>query len=592
MFSLTQYPSASARTEAAAESSIAPSEIVAAKAERGQDLIYRSLLLLLCVALWVPRLQGPINFRWDASAYYILGTALAEGKGYRLLNEPGSVHAVQYPPLLPVLVAVVQRALGTHDYYKVGCALRFTYFFLSVLFLLMTYALARRFLPSLGAFLVGVITALSFSSFVGSSDVLYAEMPFAVVTTAFLLYHQSNCPVSGVLRGILAVAAYLLRTAGLALLFTWVAESLIRRRFGQAAVRVAVSAVPILLWQGYVWQVTHSDEYRHPAYSYQRAPYYYSNVTYGENSHLVDPFQPELGKMHAGDFGERLVRNIAVVPLALGESTIVPKWFVPSLVRQLQSLRLPLSRSWPRLISGVFYSALAAAGLLALVGAILVATGQNWFVSLYFGITVALIVLTPWQNQFWRYLAPMAPVTLTLILVGLLAIRHRLGHADVRWGRTAGTLVIAISIVAILLTQIAVVAHVFRSMGAVSYYDGVGHERVLKLVDYPSEWHSLDPAFEWLRRNAPSGAVVAATVPHLAYLRTDHKAVLPPLERDADTASRLLDEVPVTFLVLDSFERPGVSERYAAPLVAQKSQDWRLVFTAPDLVTRVYERTR
>jgi hypothetical protein len=48
----------------------------------------------------------------------------------------------------------------------------------------------------------------------------------------------------------------------------------------------------------------------------------------------------------------------------------------------------------------------------------------------------------------------------------------------------------------------------------------------------------------------------------------------------------------VSYLVLDTFGRPGISERYAAPLVAQRPQDWRLVFTAPDLVTRVYERTR
>ena len=72
------------------------------------------LLLLVCLALWVPRLTGPINFRWDASAYYILGTALAEGNGYRLLNEPGEIEAVQYPPLLPMIVAAVQSDNG-HD---------------------------------------------------------------------------------------------------------------------------------------------------------------------------------------------------------------------------------------------------------------------------------------------------------------------------------------------------------------------------------------------------------------------------------------------------------------------------------------------
>ena len=86
------------------------------------------------------------------------------------------------------------------------------------------------------------------------------------------------------------------------------------------------------------------------------------------------------------------------------------------------------------------------------------------------------------------------------------------------------------------------------------------------------------------------GAVIATTVPHLAYLRTGHKAVLPPFVSDPDTARRLLDEVPVSYLVLDRFGRPGVSERYAALVVAHNVADWRLVFTASDGKTRVYER--
>ena len=195
------------------------------------------MLLLVWLALWIPRLTGPINFRWDASAYYILGTALAEGKGYRLLNEPGEIEAVQYPPLLPMLVAAHQRLIGTSDYFKVGSALRLTYCVLSGLFLLMAYALARKLLSPLYSLFVGAITALSFYSFLEPSDVLYAEMPFGVAAIGFLLCQQrSERPLFAVASGVLGAAAYLLRTAGLALLLAWIAESLIRRRFRQAAV--------------------------------------------------------------------------------------------------------------------------------------------------------------------------------------------------------------------------------------------------------------------------------------------------------------------------------------------------------------------
>lgn len=72
------------------------------------------VLVGACVS-WLPRRSGPIDLRWDAGTYYILGTSLAEGKGYRLLSEPGEIQAIQYPPLLPAIVAMHQRVLGTSD---------------------------------------------------------------------------------------------------------------------------------------------------------------------------------------------------------------------------------------------------------------------------------------------------------------------------------------------------------------------------------------------------------------------------------------------------------------------------------------------
>ena len=124
------------------------------------------------------------------------------------------------------------------------------------------------------------------------SDVLYADLPFALVSVGFLLCQQkSDRPMFAAASGLLVAAAYLFRTAGLALFLAWIAESLIRRRFGQAAIRVAICALPVLLWQAHVWRVTRSYEYQHPAYSYQRADYYYPNVTYAANSRLIDPFR-------------------------------------------------------------------------------------------------------------------------------------------------------------------------------------------------------------------------------------------------------------------------------------------------------------
>ena len=539
-------------------------------------------------------MRGPINFRWDASTYYVLGTALAEGRGYRLLNEPGEIHAIQYPPLLPMVVAAHQLILGTNDYYKVGSALRLTYLVLSGLFLLMTYWFARKLLASPYALFVTLVSTLCFSTLLGTSEVLYAEMPFAVVAMAFLLCQQrSDRPLFAAATGVLAAVAYFLRTAGLALLIAWVADSLIRRPFRQTAVRAVLALLPVLIWQGYVWQITRSDQYPHPKYSYQRASYHYPNVTYAENSRLIDPFRPELGRIKTQDLLGRVVRNIAAVPLGLAESSVILKLLVPKVCTQIhKTLHVPVSGISGKTISGILYTGLFLIGILALAGAFLVMRGPHRFLAIYFGITIATVVIAPWQNQFWRYLAPMAPVTLVFVMLALLAIRDWSERRRINGARVAGKLIICLPMAAILLVQVAVAVHLLRTMGPVSYYDITGRERVFKLIDYPSEWHALDRAFEWLRRNAAPSTIVATTVPHLAYLRTGHKAVLPPFERNEETANRLLAEVPVSYVVIDRFGQPGISERYLAPVVAQRPQDWRLVFTAPDQQTRIYERTR
>jgi hypothetical protein len=549
-----------------------------------------TLVIATALLVWAPRLSGPINLRWDASTYYVLGTALAEAKGYRLLNEPGEIEAVQYPPLLPLIVAAHQRVMGTSDYFKVGSVLRITYFVLSILFLMASYAVTRRLVSPLYSLLIGVITVLSFGSFLWPSEVLYTEMPFAAVTMGFVLcYYRSDECFFGVLSAVLGVAGYLLRTAGLALLLAWIGDSLIRRRFRQAAIRAAIAALPVLLWQVHIWRVTASDQYHHPNYSYQRAAYQYANVTYSKNSSLIDPFRPEQGHVQFHDFIGRLARNIAFVPIALGQSAVDDQGFVPHLLGQLEHmLHVRFSTDRRAQLRGAFLAGLCSVGVLALAGAILVATGRYWFLSLYFAITIVMVVATPWAYEFWRYLAPVTPLTLLFFFVALIAIRNQLKR--VRWGKIAGALVITVPSAAILLVQIVVATHIMQTLRPVSYYDATGRERVFKLIAYGSEWHALDPAFEWIKRNTPRDAVIATTVPHLAYLRTGHKAVLPPFVSDPNTARRLLDEVPVHYIVVDRFGRPGVSERYATTIVAHNSTDWRLVFTASDGKTSVYER--
>src|SRR5437762_9157703 len=105
-----------------------------------------AVVVAIALLLWAPRLSGPIDLRWDGGVYYILGTSLATGHGYRILSEPGSPEALQYPPLLPVVVALYQRVLGTTDPAVVAQWLRISYAAIFLAYALAALALARRYL--------------------------------------------------------------------------------------------------------------------------------------------------------------------------------------------------------------------------------------------------------------------------------------------------------------------------------------------------------------------------------------------------------------------------------------------------------------
>src|SRR5206468_7834873 len=252
-----------------------------------------AVVVAIAVSLWAPRLSGPIDLRWDASVYYVLGTSLATGQGYRILSEPGSPEALQYPPLLPAIVAVCQRALGSTDPDVVAPWLRILYAVLFLCYALAVLALAKRYVRPVFAVAAVALTLLH-PYIIDLSYLLLTEVPFALISVLFVLVAAGG-PFSSrpwlreVALFVLATAGFLLRTVVVALLAAWVLEALVRRRWQLAIARGSLAILPIIAWGTYVVRVTQSYEYAHPAYAYQRAPYQSYNVSYADSIGLIDP---------------------------------------------------------------------------------------------------------------------------------------------------------------------------------------------------------------------------------------------------------------------------------------------------------------
>ncbi len=529
------------------------------------DALAVGALVVLSVALWIPRRAGSLDLRWDAGVYYVLGTSLAEGQGYRLLNEPGAPHAIQYPPGLPLLVAAHQRVLGSRDPAVAGHVLRWTFGALFIAYVLLVHRFMRRRLTSSWALVATLLVTLHLN-LIWLSDLLFADLPFALATVLFLLLAERRAHWS---HGLVASAAYLVRSTGLAALAAWVADAVLRRRAREAIVRTALAAIPVVAWQLYVGDVQRGIEYREPAYVYQRAPYQQYNVGYAENMAYVDPFAPERGRIDRAGVATRVAANLRALPHALGESVSGGAPWIYALSERLTGAGR----------SGIVDRAFTLLGTICVVGqGVLLARGARVGPFYWLG-SLALMMLTPWPDQFGRYLMPLAPLSALGFVASLAAVAAA-------WPRPTVRGAIAVGLAGLLLFQAALVVIVFRSEHRQAF---AGEQR---LFFYTDAWRAQDEAIAWLATAAPPGAIVATSTPFRVYLATGLRSVFPPLEADVAEADRLLAAVPVDYLVVDDlrFIHIAITGRYAEPVVQAFPERWTLVYGAPGRGTRVYRR--
>jgi hypothetical protein len=544
---------------------------------RSKSDVASVLLLTVCVLVsWLPRMNGPLDLRWDGAAYYVLGTSLAQGKGYRLLNEPGEIEAVQYPPLLPAIIAVHQRVLGTDDPVIVGRALRGTFFLIHLAYVLSTYVLARIFLPH--PYALGATLAVVFNIFTNFlSDTCFAEIPFALVGTLFVLAHRQPGRLSALVTPVLGIATYLLRTVGITLLLAWIGESLLRKQFRTVALRIVLSMIPVLAWLGYIHHVESSPSYMHPAYPYQRAEYLFYNVSYARNASLRDPFTPEHGKLTVQEVALRFLRNLTAIPRSLGESLSARPYYWQGLLTSMVRPVFHLPAVWripnqgPNLL-------LPLVGMLTLAGMMLLLRDGHVLIPLYLLFVLAAIALTPWPEQWPRYWAPVLPFLALGFFRAVLHVWRWTPSAF--WFRAAARGMAAVLVVLVFLVQGAALYHASQQSGAATYHDRHGATVSAWLFFYGIDgYRDLDAALDWLRTDARPGDVVAASMPAWVYVRTGLKAVMPPFERDRDTMQALLDSVPVRYVVVD-----------ASPIDFARDYALAVLKSSPERWSRVYAR--
>ena len=224
-----------------------------------------------------------------------------------------------------------------------------------------------------------------------------------------------------------------------------------------------------------------------------------------------------------------------------------------------------------------------------LYGLVLLVRQKAWLVVLLICSSAGLVWTTPWPVQFSRYLAPLIPFCDICFFLAWMQIRSGLLGRDLgRGGKVA-----RLALTGVLSWPLPWSStppqncSEFDSFPAASSWIEAKPDQY-RLFAHDPTWRAWEKAVNWIDADASKDAIIATSAPHFCYLLTGHRAVLPPMESDANRARRFLEAVPVSYVIIDTLEFLDISKRYALPAVESDPDEWRLLHSVEG--TRVYGR--
>lgn len=489
---------------------------------RGWAIAGGAVALALAIAAFDPYLFTG----GDNAQYYALTQALATGRGYVDPVQPGAPPHTLYPPGYPALLVPFYLASGGSL-----VAMKLLSMLAGAALLWGVYALGRRD-PAVPAWAAAAAVALVglYPAFREYTHWVLSDMTYTAIAVAALLAFQRQTDPGGrepgwagwLLACGLALAAFYVRVAGVALLAAVLTWALLGRHWRRAATATLLFAMGALPWIAWTRQAT-------PA----------ATAGYLEQAARAFPLSAPPGERLHG-LGERFVDVV-----------------VEYASYQLPGLFWPVSPPPP-----------AARALGATVGMALLLYGawrivrlrglRPW--DLYVLGTLGLIYLWPWLGE--RILLTLAPFLWLYLLAGMDAASRRLG------GGRAPAMALAL-LVALGLLAGGLVAAGRQIPRTRAYLAGD------RLAGYSSFWQDYFEAARWIGAHAPD-AVVLSRKPTLVWYWSGRPAVVYPRRAEPEATLRFIRETGVTHILFE----PSTEEALE-PALAPRQDRLELLYRAP-----------
>lgn len=512
-------------------------------------LLTGAAMFAVILAVYLLRVDDVSGLYKDDAYYIVLAKALASGQGYALISSALTPILPAFPPGFPLLLAplfVVAPSypdnllwLKAVSILAMLGAAGFTYRYFAVC----------RGVEQGRAATIAALTALTPGFvFLATSTVMADGLfTFALVASAVALERAARADSTSlrsaiVVAALTTTAAWLVRSAGIALVVGGAVFLLRRRRWRASAAFLAVCALAYAPWTIYAAMHNPSAAERH-AHGGSVAYAYLDLVQTQSGGDVAS------GRAGVMELPQRVVQNLRnVFGHELG-AVIFPQGYRGAAESGLEVFMLSgetgLKAGSMGRGAGVVAISLGVS-VIALVGYFMLSRRELGVAEYFCVLTVAMVLLLPVRT--YRYVLPLAPFLLGYFLTGIETVAQRL---------RAGSGCSAVRIVASCLLVLLAAEHV-------QYLSRKYHGPTPPWIEDGREVRAVT---DFVNSHLPPAATVVSTNPGLLYLTTGRKAVvyIDPDERWAQWKAEGIRYVVALHAVPEPSPTLGYSVVYESP---------------------------
>jgi hypothetical protein len=516
----------------APEHTVTAEEIRRATAPQSRSLLLKVSgvsALLLCLAVYLLRLDQVVGLFVDDAWYALLAKALATGQGYALINSPSPGIMPIYPPAFPFLLSLVYRLAPQFPENVWLLKLVSVAAMLGAGLVTFRYFARHRAVPPYLALGLAAATVLTPALVFLATSTLMSECVFtlAQVLAVVLIERCVRERDSGrawryaLMAAALASFAFLTRSVAVALILA-IIFYLLKERLLRAAVVFALG-LAFLVGPWMLYARAHA-----PAPELAAEQYGYIVQGYGAQfwqKNLADVYA---GTITVNELPARVFKNAADLAGRDFGRMLVP--VVSDSLRRSGETGGSLATALSLLLSA-----------LALTGFVAVCRERVTLAEIVVPLSLGIVVLWPWEP--FRFLLPLTPFLLWYLLAGGRAL-HRLWPRSPRPGPAQAQWALMGIMIGVLIAC--------NLQGHLKYLlerHGPPAERPLTLRSFDENEELL----RWTRKHVPSTEVLASMNPAMLHLFSGHKTIS---GQDWGANRKTWDRFKVRYLVLTASWSP------------------------------------